>query len=82
MLVERVIYFRYVGRMPAVQRIDIGDKPTAEHSTELVAELIAAFEQGTLASVDLVYSRFVSAISTPSTMLGIVPHPRRGAQTA
>jgi len=76
-------YFRYVGRMPAVQRIDIGDKPTVEHATELVAELITAFEQGTLASVELVYSRFVSAISTPPATLRILPveaPPARGVR--
>jgi F-type H+-transporting ATPase subunit gamma len=66
-------YFRYVGRLPAVQRADIGDKPTADHAIELVAELITAFEQGTLASVDLVHSRFLSAISTPPTTLRVLP---------
>jgi F-type H+-transporting ATPase subunit gamma len=66
-------YFRYVGRLPAVQRTDIGDKPTVDHAVELVAELIAAFEQGTLASVDLVHSRFLSAISTPPTTLRVLP---------
>ena len=66
-------YFRYIGRIPTVQRIDIGDKPTAEHATELVAGLMAAFEQGALASVDLIYSRFLSAISTPPTTRRILP---------
>ena len=66
-------YFRYIGRLPSVQRTDIGDRPTAAHATELVAELMTAFEQGTLASVDLIYSRFLSAISTPPTTLRILP---------
>jgi F-type H+-transporting ATPase subunit gamma len=66
-------YFKYIGRVPAVQRTDIGDKPTADHATELVAELMTAYEAGTLASVDLIHSRFLSAISTPPTTLRILP---------
>lgn len=66
-------YFKYIGRVPSVQRIDIGDKPTADHAIELVAELMATFEAGTLASVDLIYARFQSAISTPPTTLRVLP---------
>jgi len=66
-------YFKYIGRTPAVQRIDIGDKPTAEHATELVTSVMAEFEAGTLASVDLVYARFESPISTPPSVLRVLP---------
>ena len=66
-------YFKYVGRVPAVQRTDIGDKPTVEHAAELVADLMAAFERGTLASVELVCAKFQSAISTPPTIRRILP---------
>ena len=66
-------YFKYIGRAAAVQRIDIGDKPTAEHASELVTGLMEAFERGELASVDLVHSQFLSAISTPPTTLRILP---------
>jgi F-type H+-transporting ATPase subunit gamma len=66
-------YFKYIGRTPAVQRIDIGDKPTAEHAGEVVAKLMADFEAGTLASVDLVYAKFQSAISTPPSTLRVLP---------
>ena len=66
-------FFKYLGRTLATQRQDIGDKPTADHAAELMAPLIGAYEAGELASVDLVYARFVSAISTPPTTLRILP---------
>ena len=66
-------YFKYIGRTPAVQRIDIGDRPTAEHAAELVSALMADFEAGRLASVDLVYAKFESPISTPPATLRVLP---------
>lgn len=66
-------FFRYLNRTLAAQRIDIGDKPTAEHAGEIVAQLIESYSKGELASVDLVYARFVSALSTPPTTLRILP---------
>lgn len=66
-------YFKYIGRAAAVQRTDIGDKPTAEHAAELVTGLMEAFERGELASVDLVHSQFLSAISTPPTTRRVLP---------
>ena len=66
-------YFKYIGRTPAVQRIDIGDRPTAEHAAELVTGLMSDFEAGRLASVDLVYARFESPISTPPATLRVLP---------
>jgi F-type H+-transporting ATPase subunit gamma len=65
--------FKYLNRALAAQRIDIGDKPTAEHAGEIVAQLIESYSRGELASVDLVYARFVSALSTPPTTLRILP---------
>ncbi len=66
-------FFRYLGRTLSSQRIDIGDKPTAAHATEIVQQLIEQFTAGELASVDLVYAKFVSAISTPPTALRVLP---------
>ncbi len=66
-------FFRYIGRPMATQRIDVGDKPTVEHAEEIAAPLIAAFAAGELASVDLVYAKFQSALSTPPTTLGVLP---------
>lgn len=66
-------YFKYIGRAATVQRTDIGDRPTAEHAAELVAGLMADFEAGKLASVDLVYAKFESPISTPPATLRVLP---------
>ena len=66
-------FFRYIGRAIATQRQDIGDKPTSAHAAELVAPLIADYAAGRLASLDVVYAKFVSPISTPPTTLGVLP---------
>jgi F-type H+-transporting ATPase subunit gamma len=66
-------YFRYLGRPLASQRVDIGDKPTAQHAIELVVGLIADYAAGRLASVDVVYAKFNSPLSTPPTTLSVLP---------
>ena len=78
-------FFRYVGRALASQRIDIGDKPTAQHAIELVSGLIEEFSAGTLASLDVVYAKFNSPLSTPPTTLRVLPvtapvRPKGGVQ--
>jgi F-type H+-transporting ATPase subunit gamma len=66
-------YFRFAGRAAAVQRTDIGDKPTTGHAVELVSALMHAFEAGTLDAVEVVFAKFNSAMSTPATVLRILP---------
>ncbi len=66
-------FFRYLGRKFALERMDIGDKPTADHAAEIAEPLIAAFSSGALASVDLVHAKFVSALTTPPTTTRILP---------
>jgi F-type H+-transporting ATPase subunit gamma len=66
-------FFRYLGRPLASQRIDIGDKPTSHHAAELVENLIAEYAAGRLASVDVVYAKFNSPLSTPPTTLSVLP---------
>jgi F-type H+-transporting ATPase subunit gamma len=66
-------FFKYLKRPLAADRQDIGDKPTADHAASVVAPLIAAYEAGELASVDLVYARFQSALSTPPTTARVLP---------
>jgi F-type H+-transporting ATPase subunit gamma len=66
-------FFKYLGRPLAADRQDIGDRPTTDHAGEIAAPLIAAYEAGTLASVDLVQARFVSALSTPPATVRILP---------
>src|SRR5574337_370333 len=53
-------FFRYLGRPLALERTDIGDRPTADQAAEIVQPLIAAYERGELASVDLVAPEFRS----------------------
>lgn len=66
-------YFKYVGRKLALDRQDVGDKPTAEHAASIVQDLIAAYERGRLAAVEMVHASFNSAISTPPTLTRVLP---------
>jgi F-type H+-transporting ATPase subunit gamma len=66
-------FFKYLGRKWALERIDIGDKPTAEHAGEIAEPLISEYEAGRLASVDLVQARFLSALQTPPATIRILP---------
>jgi len=66
-------FFKYLGRKLALERIDIGDRPTADHAGEIVEPLIEAFSAGELASVDLVQARFISALQTPPGIIRILP---------
>jgi F-type H+-transporting ATPase subunit gamma len=66
-------FFRYLGRPLAGERIDVGDRPTAEHAAEIVEPLLAAYAAGELASVDLVQARFLSALQTPPATVRILP---------
>ena len=75
-------FFRFAGRTAAVQRTDIGDKPTAAHAGELVSGLMKAFEARTLDAVEVVFAKFNSAMSTPATVQRILPvtPPQAGAR--
>jgi F-type H+-transporting ATPase subunit gamma len=71
-------FFKYLGRKLALERIDIGDRPTAEHAAEVVEPLIQAFSAGELGSVDLIQARFISALSTPPATVRILPVEEAG----
>jgi F-type H+-transporting ATPase subunit gamma len=75
-------YFRYLGRRFAAERVDIGDRPTADHAAEIVEPLIRAYSAGELASVDLVQARFISALQTPPATVRILPVEAPAAATA
>ncbi len=66
-------FFQHVRRKAALTRMDIGDRPTAAHALEIVTPLIAAYQAGTLASLDVVYANFRSALSTPPATLRVLP---------
>jgi F-type H+-transporting ATPase subunit gamma len=75
-------FFKYVGRRFAAERIDIGDRPTAEHAAEIVEPLIRAYAAGALASVDLIQAKFISALQTPPTAVRILPVEAPAAASA
>ena len=66
-------FFKYLGKKWALERLDIGDKPTADHAAEIAEPLIRAYEAGELASVDLVQARFLSALQTPPATMRLLP---------
>ena len=66
-------FFRYLGRKLAVERVDIGDKPTVDHAAEIAEPLIEAYAAGKLASVDLVQAQFISPLQTPPATVKILP---------
>ena len=76
-------YFRYLGRTLASQYQDAIERPSAETAAEFVEGLLADYAAGKLASVEIVYSAFISPISTPPTTLRILPvEPPEGATRA
>ena len=66
-------FFRYVGRRLATERTDLTDRPTAADAASLVDGLMADFVAGTLDAVHVVYAKFNSALSTPPTLLQVLP---------
>jgi len=76
-----ITYFKFAKRPVASQRIDVGDKPTAAQAADVVTPLMAQFESGAVDAVEIVYSQFKSAVSTPPTTLRILPiSPPRAAE--
>jgi F-type H+-transporting ATPase subunit gamma len=66
-------FFKYLGRKLALERLDVGDRPTSDHAAEIVEPLIRGFAAGELASVDLIQARFISALQTPPATVRILP---------
>src|SRR3954468_3200751 len=66
-------FFKYLGRKLALERLDVGDRPTTDHAAEIVEPLIQGFAAGELASVDLIQARFISALQTPPATVRILP---------
>ena len=75
-------FFKYIGRKWALERMDIGDRPTADHAAEIAGPLIDAYAAGELASVDLVQAKFVTALTTPPTTMRLLPVAAPGDGTA
>lgn len=66
-------YFKYVGREFALKRDDIGDRPTADHAVEVMQPLMRRYEEGDLDAVEVIFAKFNSPISTPPTLLPVLP---------
>ena len=75
-------FFRYVNRTLAGQRTDITDRPTAADAAALVDALMDEFRAGALDAVYVVYSRFLSAVSTPPATERVLPVTPPAAKTA
>jgi len=74
-------YFRYVGAKIASSRIDIGDKPSAQHGGELVDAMMKDFIDRKLDAVYVVYAKYNSPLSTPPVaerVLPVTPPTRKG----
>jgi F-type H+-transporting ATPase subunit gamma len=68
-----ISFFRFRKEPMASARQDISDRPTMEDARSLVDSLIPRFESGELDAVDIVYSQFVSALSTPPMRMRVLP---------
>jgi F-type H+-transporting ATPase subunit gamma len=66
-------FFRHTRRTIASQRTDVGENPKAAQASEIVGPLVHAFEAGALDAVEVVHAQFKSALSTPPTVLRILP---------
>jgi len=78
-----ITYFKFAKRPAASQRTDIGDKPTPSHAAEVVGPLMTQFAAGALDAVEVVFAQFKSAVSTPPTVLRVLPitPPRADGRT-
>lgn len=66
-------YFRYVGRAVAEAYEDISDRPTMEDASRVIESLMQRFETGELDAVEVVFAKFMSAMSTPPTLMRVLP---------
>jgi F-type H+-transporting ATPase subunit gamma len=53
--------------------IGISEKPRFEHAQRIANDIIARFETGEISTVDMIYTRFVSAISSVPEKIHLLP---------
>lgn len=66
-------YFKYLGRTMATAHQDISDRPSMDDAIRVIDPLVRRFEAAELDAVDIVFAKFVSALSTPATSLRVLP---------
>jgi F-type H+-transporting ATPase subunit gamma len=68
-----ISYFRYIGQPLATARDDIGDRPTVQHAVEVIQPLMHRFATNAIDVVEVIFAKFNNAISTPPTLLPVLP---------
>jgi F-type H+-transporting ATPase subunit gamma len=68
-----IAFFRFKKEAIASARSDLTDRPSIEDAIGVVDPLRERFENGELDEVYVVYARFKSALSTPPTVLRLLP---------
>jgi F-type H+-transporting ATPase subunit gamma len=66
-------YFRFAGEKLHSAVSDVGDKPGAADAERLIDGLTERFVAGELDAVYVVYAKFNSALSTPPTVMNLLP---------
>ncbi len=66
-------FFQFRREPMASRRLDITDKPSLADARSLVDPLIPRFEAGELDAIDVIYAEFKTALSTPPTVMRVLP---------
>ena len=66
-------YFRFAKEPLATAVSDVSDKPGADDAQRLIDHLTERFVAGELDAVYVVYAKFNSALSTPPTVMNLLP---------
>jgi F-type H+-transporting ATPase subunit gamma len=75
-------FFRFAGEQLHTSVSDVGDKPGAADAERLIDGLTQRFVAGELDAVYVVYAKFNSALSTPPTVMNLLPVvPPEGGDT-
>ena len=68
-----IAYFRFRGYPIASEVVDVGDSPSVKTAGDIIAPLGEDFSSGVIDAVYVVSSEFRSAMSTPPTVLNLLP---------
>jgi len=66
-------YFKYLGRTMTTALQDITDRPSMDDAVRVIDPLVRRFEATELDVVEVVFAKFVSALSTPAMSLRVLP---------